>query len=178
MLKILFIFICVSFNTVNGFSVNEDIQYNLVVKFKENYLLKIKPYSKNYYSYNYKNTEIKFSHILGSKKIEWDNFLLKTHKQNLNIKNTEFNFFNVQVADKRKSNLLNIKSELENLDFVEFAYIQPLYVPPPEDIAPTTEYFVEKQKYYGDFPGHNFDYAWEKNAKGLGVQLSIWVMSL
>src|SRR5688572_7300943 len=66
---------------------------------------------------------------------------------------------------------LKAGTELNALDAVEYVWLEPLEVPPPGDIAPTTENYVAQQTYRGAM-GIDAEFAWTQQAKGAGVRLS------
>jgi len=70
------------------------------------------------------------------------------------------------------ADLERIGGRLLALAAVEFAYVQALGVPPPEDLPPTTPDLSGFQTYRGPDPGMDVDYAWSQGARGAGVRLS------
>lgn len=67
--------------------------------------------------------------------------------------------------------LLSVARELEKLNTVEYVYLQPLNVPLPADIAPTSAAFMGQQVYPGAL-GLDVSYAHLLNAKGQGIKIS------
>ncbi|MDQ3367284.1 MAG: S8 family serine peptidase [Myxococcota bacterium] len=61
-------------------------------------------------------------------------------------------------------------SELLELDGVEYVYLEPLDVPPPGDLAPTTLAYVDRQTYRGP-EGIDAIYAATVGATGSGIRL-------
>lgn len=72
--------------------------------------------------------------------------------------------------------LRELGEELESLDVVEYAVLEPLAGPPPPgavDIAPPTPAFYDQQDWLGDASTNGMDcrYAWTRGATGLGVRV-------
>ena len=67
--------------------------------------------------------------------------------------------------------LLAAGQALEVLEIVEYAYIQVIGVPPPEDIGTTTPLYQERQGYLGSDPGIDAEYAWELGVTGANIRL-------
>ena len=68
--------------------------------------------------------------------------------------------------------LKQVARELRDLAEVEFVYLEPLYIPDPEDIPPETPDLVALQDYRGPDPGIDIDYAWTQSASGGGIRIS------
>ncbi len=78
----------------------------------------------------------------------------------------------VELPGAGPAELVAAGEALQLLPEVEFAYIQTLGVPPPDDIPPTTPDYVPLQTYRGPDPGMDVDYAWAQGYTGVGVRLS------
>lgn len=68
--------------------------------------------------------------------------------------------------------LVAAANALQTLDSVEYAFLQPVMVPPPGDIAPATSDYSGLQTYRGAQDGIAADYAASIGATGTGVQIS------
>ena len=78
----------------------------------------------------------------------------------------------VELSGARDDDLVALGEALQRLPEVEFAYLQTLGVPPPEDIPPTTPNHVGQQGYRGPNPGIDADYAWTLGLRGAGIRFS------
>ena len=78
----------------------------------------------------------------------------------------------VEVPTTDPRELERVGERLQALEQVEFACIETLGTPPPEDLPPTTRDLVSFQTYRGPNPGMNVDYAWSVGARGAGIKLS------
>lgn len=78
----------------------------------------------------------------------------------------------VEVPGDDPAELERIGERLQALGGIEFAAIETLGAPPPEDLPPTTRDLVANQTYRGPDPGMDVDYAWTQGARGAGVKLS------
>ena len=68
--------------------------------------------------------------------------------------------------------LLSLGQRLQDLDWVEFAEVEPRRVPPPTDYPPTTPDLSSWQDYLGGDPGVGFEMAYQRGATGAGIKLS------
>ena len=78
----------------------------------------------------------------------------------------------VHSPTNTKEKLLEIGTELQKLEQVEYCELQPLKQPPaPEDYSPTTEDLSSYQDYRGPDPGLDVDYAWNLGLRGAGLTI-------
>ncbi len=81
-------------------------------------------------------------------------------------------FLIAESSGATNEQLVELATAFQSMPEVEVAYLEPLGVEPPGDIAPTTPSFVAKQTYRGSSIGINVDHAWSRGAKGQGVRIS------
>lgn len=78
----------------------------------------------------------------------------------------------VDAAFESPEQMLRFGRELQALPEVEFVQLQPLNVPPPQDIPPKSSDLSGGQGYLGPDPGVNGLYAWKQGYFGEGVRIS------
>lgn len=80
--------------------------------------------------------------------------------------------FKVTIPNPTNERLLDLATELELIDSVEYSCLVSLQpIQPPFDIAPTTPNFETFQTYLGANPGVNMNYAWNLNINGSGIKV-------
>jgi hypothetical protein len=78
----------------------------------------------------------------------------------------------VESVDASGEDLLALGKQLQQRPEIEWVYLEPLGVPPPGDIPPTTPNYVSLQVYRGPNPGMNVNYLRDRKATGLGIRFS------
>lgn len=78
-------------------------------------------------------------------------------------------FYRGEASSDRTASL-ELARELNALSSVQFAYLEPLGVPPPGDLAPATSDFVAQQTYRGTL-GIDAEYANANGGTGAGIRL-------
>jgi PKD domain/Subtilase family/FlgD Ig-like domain len=78
----------------------------------------------------------------------------------------------VRIEPAGPQALAAVAREFQRLPEVEFAFLQPLGVPPPLDIPPPTPDLASLQTYRGPDPGMGIEYAWGLGGRGANVRLS------
>lgn len=73
---------------------------------------------------------------------------------------------------EKPEDMLRFAEELQALPEVEFVSLQPIHVPPPQDLPPKTTDFSGKQRHLGPDPGVNGEYAWEQGYFGEDIRIT------
>lgn len=80
--------------------------------------------------------------------------------------------YRVDGKFENPEDMLRFAKELQALPEVEFVSLQPINVPPPQDLPPKTTDFSGNQGHLGPDPGVNGKYAWEQGYFGEGVRVT------
>ncbi|MEM7483058.1 MAG: S8 family serine peptidase [Acidobacteriota bacterium] len=78
----------------------------------------------------------------------------------------------VQAPGRSPAQLADLGNRLQKLPQVEFAELEALLVPPPEDIPPVTPDHTDLQGYLGPDPGMDVTYAAGQGFDGSGIRIS------
>lgn len=82
------------------------------------------------------------------------------------------NIIKFEIKNPTNERLLDLATQLERLDMVEYCSLMPLQpIAPPGDIAPTTPNYELNQTYLDANPGVNMRYAWGLGLSGTGIRI-------
>ncbi len=82
------------------------------------------------------------------------------------------NIIKFEIKNPTNERLLDLATQLERLDMVEYCSLMPLQpIAPPGDIAPATPNYESNQTYLDANPGVNMRYAWGLGLSGTGIRI-------
>jgi len=82
------------------------------------------------------------------------------------------NILKLEIKNPTNERLLDLATQLERLDMVEYCSLMPLQpIAPPGDIAPATPNYESNQTYLDANPGVNMRYAWGLGLSGIGIRI-------
>lgn len=82
------------------------------------------------------------------------------------------NIIKFEIKNPTNERLLNLATQLEHLEMVEYCSLMPLQpIAPPGDIAPATPNYEPNQTYLDANPGVGMRYAWGLGLSGSGIRI-------